>query len=134
MTTTHLISTSAAALILACCLTSIGCASKPAPVVPPPASPVSADSLASLRASFNQSFPDAKLSPVVEVLTIDSFLAAAGDEASFPNGSFVTVINSEGTTVAHGRVIAIVDGQVHVRFETSPSGRLPTVGDVLVRF
>jgi hypothetical protein len=111
-----------------------GCASKPAPVTPPPASPVSADSLESLRASFNQSFPDAKLAPVVEVLSNDSFLAATGDESSYPNGSFVTVINSEGTTVAHGRVIAHVAGQVHVRFEVSPSGRLPTVGDVLVKF
>jgi hypothetical protein len=111
-----------------------GCASKPAPVTPPPASPVSADSLESLRASFNQSFPDAKLAPVVEVLSNDPFLAATGDESSYPNGSFVTVINSEGTTVAHGRVIAHVAGQVHVRFEVSPSGRLPTVGDVLVKF
>jgi hypothetical protein len=102
----------------------------------PPAPPVTQAQLDQTRAEFQQSHPDARVGIVTDVLP-DSHLASVGSVniADFSVGDIVTFLDSNRQTLTLGTVERVNPDTVTVRFsDPLPSGRVPAVGDMAVRF
>jgi hypothetical protein len=109
----------------------IGCESKPKVAPPPPSQPLDAAALESLRSSLGS---DVVLAGVSRVLSDADFLALeAANTEQFPVGTPVSVIDSNRNTLAHGWVVTIVHGEVHIQF-TVTGPRRPEIGDAVIAF
>ena len=110
-----------------------GCASKPepGPVIPPPPT---AESLASIRESYTRLDPNTRVGLVVAVRDTDNLLGV-GDVPvmDFATGDAVTIVDQAGVPLSNGRVAAIDNDLLIVRYEAPLSGqRAPVVGDLAV--
>jgi len=90
----------------------------------------------STQQNFQQVDPQARVGLVLAVRPSDR-LAAVGDVdvKEFHEGDAVTFIDMQRNTIGNGRVVNIVDGFVHVKYEPpAPGHRVPHEGDMAVRF
>lgn len=89
--------------------------------------------VAEIRATYQQVNPDTRVG-YVNALLPDSSLASVTDIPieDFATGDAVTFIDQQEQVVANGRVVNIVSGDAHVKFE--PTKRAPQIGDLAVKF
>ena len=100
----------------------------------PPAAPVTPEQLSQMRSTFRHEDPDARVGVVVQVLP-GSHLASVGDVPlkDFTEGDIISFVDSSGKILAMGKVETIKTDSLIVRYDVSPSGRDPVVGDAAVR-
>lgn len=115
----------------------VGCRRKAPPPAPTAsAQSTTADAAAALAARLSQS-RNTTVGIVEAVRTNDTLVAVrpvSGEK--FANRDNVMFIDSQETPVAMGRVIAVVRGYAHIRYELTPEAgvRAPRENDVAVRF
>jgi hypothetical protein len=109
-----------------------GCAPKPEPVVIPPAVPATDDSVRLLRDALNQQASGTEVAAVTEVLGEELVLQASATTESFPQDAIVSVLDTNGLLLAHGKVARGLARGVMIRY-TVVGPRPPAVGDVVVR-
>jgi hypothetical protein len=122
-------------LIVMCgCLA--GCANKPPAANPTTTEPVgTAETLEQARTRFKAANPGAEIGAVIAVLP-EHNLAAVGDipAANFKVGDPVTFLDNNLDDLTIGSVVAIVNNNLQVQYETPTAGhRAPEVGDLAVR-
>ncbi|HEY8666590.1 MAG TPA: hypothetical protein VIL86_08000 [Tepidisphaeraceae bacterium] len=116
----------------------VGCRHNPPPQKEMPAA-VSSQTLQSIRESYRQLDPNARVGQVLAVEP-SADLAAVGevDVKDFKEGDSITFLDASQNLIANGTVVRIVTGEggdwLHVRYEPAArGGRAPAVGDLAVR-
>lgn len=112
-----------------------GCASRPKAPPVPASTPVTAETIETLRTAFTADDPNAKLGLVIEALPADNFVRISGaGAADFPPGAVVTIIDSNRNVLAHGHVEIARDQHVDIKVDEVRGARKPMAGDVAVKF
>lgn len=115
-------------------LIGVGCKSTPAPEPAPTSVVMDASSLEQLREAMRAGNANVVVAGVERVLPTDDYLAVAKASVSdFAVGTPVSVIDSNRATIAHGKVVAIVNDEAHIHF-TTVGARRPQAGDAVIPF
>ena len=103
----------------------VGCAAdSPEPTATSPRPVLTPERVAEIRASYQQVNPDTRVG-YVNALLPDSSLASVTEipVEDIATGDVVTFIDQQQQVIANGRVVNVVEGDVHVKFE--PTTRAP---------
>lgn len=98
-----------------------------------PSQPISAEGLERLRSEFAIADPSARVGAVEAVLPSSMYLTVGQiSVADFPEGTAVSIVDSNRQVVTYGVVVKTFESSVHVKYDKS--ARAPKVGDVAVHF
>jgi hypothetical protein len=99
------------------------------------APPVTPEQLAQMRDNYRRTDSDARVGLVTAVLPSSSLAAVGSVPAKdFTIGDIITFVDSNGKVLTMGKVEAINQNSLTVRYAApGPQGRVPVEGDAAVR-
>ena len=121
--------------LLACAIFLTGCPNKPKDQ-PQTSQPTSQNQLAQLRQRYQRMDRDNRVGVVIAANDAND-LVAVGDvnPKDFRVGDHVSFVDSHENPLTGGRVVRIVEGAIHVKYDKPQAGRrTPRPGDVMIRF
>ena len=110
-----------------------GCASKPKETPAVVADPMT---FSRVRDDVMRMDPKAHVGQVTEISTGDNRAAAGNMQTDgLKEGDIVTFLDGNQTPITTGKIIRVLPDAIHVKYERPmPGGRVPLVGDLVVRF
>lgn len=107
-----------------------GC--KTTPKTPPAPPPPSAAQLETMRQTYKEISPTARIG-VVTAVTGDLVMVGEMNLDGMKKGQVISIVDSAQNAVAHGEIEELVDGKAVLRIQAGAT-RAPMVGDAAIRF